>query len=104
MQAVHVVKFPNQANRLYAHCRVLLLEQAYASPSWLQWLLASTVHLAPGSPRTVFERNQTVSFRLPRSATTQASTTDFPFEPDDDPGARGIAVRSIFVPQQHREP
>src|SRR3954462_4576533 len=100
MQPVHVVKFANQANRLYARFRVLPLEQAYASPSWLQLRLASSAHLARGSPHRGVVRSQTVDFGPPHSATTHASATDFPCEPDDDPGARGIAARSLYVPQQ----
>src|SRR3954447_12886349 len=103
MQPGRAVQFVNQANPPYARDRLLLLWRLPDGPSAFGRDLASTVHLAPGSPRTVFERSQTVNFRPPHSATTHASTTDFPCEPDDDPGARGIAAQSIFVPQQHRE-
>ena len=99
MQQLHAVQVVSRARGVYDRSRVLLLERSYDSPPWLELLPASTSRLALGLRRTVFERSQTALLRLAHSHSIRALTTDFPSARGDDPGAHGIAVRTVCVLQ-----
>src|SRR6476620_2889017 len=99
MQQLHAVQVVSRARGLYDSSRVLLLEPPYDSAPWLELLPAGTSRLALGLRRTVFERSQTAHLRLAHSRSIGARTTDFPSALGDDPGAHGIAVRTVCVLQ-----